>query len=487
MTWRTPNHSSKEDSPNNIIHKSAALLKKAAITTLALSTLTFGAVSANSEDSQLKTIYHVYMGKEYVGPVTDKSAVEKAIESKLEAEEEKYESIELEVGQTITYIPEQVFRSTGSNEAVIEQLTQNVEAKAKAVSISFGDKPAVMVKDQDEADLTIEKLKLKFVSEEELKELEEGTADSNEDSNEDSKLLSVKVSEKVDFGEAKAAPEEILSADKAVEYLLKGTLEEKKYLVQEGDVLGNIAEKHDLTTGKLLELNPGLNEDSLLQIDQEINVTVYKPLVHVTVERENATVETIAYAKEVIEDSSMNKGDIRVRQEGQEGEKSVTYLTKEENGVQVNRTVKEEKVTKEPVKYIVLKGTKVTPSRGSGSFVWPTNGGYVSSRVGQRWGKMHKGIDIARPSNLTIKAIDNGTVVSAGWDSGGYGNKVIIDHNNGYRSVYAHLSSIHVSAGQTVSAGSSIGKMGQTGQSTGVHLHLEVYKNGSLVNPLSLY
>jgi murein DD-endopeptidase MepM/ murein hydrolase activator NlpD len=483
MTWKTPNHSTKEESPNKLIHKSAALLKKAAITTLALSALTFGSVSANNDDSQLKTIYHVYMGKEYVGSVTDKSAVEKAIESKLEAEEAKYDSIELEVGETISYIPEQVFRASASNEAVIEQLNQSVEAKAKAVSISFGDKPAVLVKDQQEADLTIKKLKLKFVSEEELKELEEGTADSNVDS----KLLAVEISEKVGFQEEKAAPEDILNADKAVEYLLKGTLEEKKYLVQEGDVLGNIAEKHDLTTGKLLELNPGLNEDSLLQIDQEINVTAYKPLVHVTVEREKSTVETIAYEKEVIEDSSMNKGDTKVRQEGQEGEKAVTYLTKEENGVQINQSVKEEKVTKEAVKYIVIKGTKVTPSRGSGSFVWPTNGGYVSSRVGMRWGSMHKGIDIARPSNLTIKSIDNGTVVSAGWDSGGYGNKVIIDHNNGYRSVYAHLSSINVSAGQTVGAGSSIGKMGKTGQSTGVHLHLEVYKNGSLVNPLSLY
>lgn len=478
MAWRN----TKEESPNTFIHKSVKLLKRAAMTTLALSAITFGSANANS-DSELKTIYHVYMGAEYYGSVTDKAAVEKAIESKLDAEEEKYESIELELAEGVSFIPEQVFRTTAKNETVIEQLTQSVEAKANAVSISFGDKPAVFVKDQQEAELTMKKLKLKFVTEEELKELEEGTPDSNEDS----KLISVEISEEAKFEESKAAPGEVLTADKAVDFLLKGTLEEKKYKVQEGDVLGSIAQKHDLTSGKLLELNPGLEADSLLQIDQEINVTVFKPLVHVTVEREQSTVETIAYEKEVIEDSSLNKGDIKVKQEGQDGEKAITYLTKDENGVQVNRTVKEEKVTKEPVKYIVIKGTKVTPSRGSGSFVWPTNGGYVSSKVGQRWGRMHKGIDIARPNNLTIKAIDNGTVVSAGWDSGGYGNKVIIDHNNGYRSVYAHLSSISVSAGQTVSAGAAIGNMGQTGQSTGVHLHLEVYKNGALVNPLSLY
>ncbi|MGM0843363.1 MAG: peptidoglycan DD-metalloendopeptidase family protein [Bacillota bacterium] len=482
MTVRNSVHTSKEESPNKLIHKSFKLLKRAALTTLALSALTFGSAAAN-DDSELKTIYHVYIGTEYVGSVTDKSAVEKAIESKLESEEEKYDSIELQLDQTVTYIPEQVFRASADNEQVIEELAQSVKAEAKAVAITFGDKPAVLVRDEQEAELALKKLKLKFVTEEELKELEEGTADSNADA----KLLSVSISDEADLTETTAAPEKIMTADKAVEFLLKGSLEEKKYKVQEGDVLGSIAQKHDLTSGKLLELNSDLNEDSVLQVDQEVNVTVLKPLVHVLVEREQSTVETIAYEKEVIEDDTLNKGDMKVKQEGQDGEKTITYLTKEENGVQVNRIVKEETVTKEPVKYIVIKGTKVTPSRGSGSFVWPTNGGYVSSKLGPRWGKMHKGIDIARPDNLAIKSIDNGTVVSAGWDSGGYGNKVVIDHNNGYRSVYAHLSSINVSAGQTVSAGSSIGNMGATGQSTGVHLHLEVYKNGNLVDPLSLF
>lgn len=482
MTWRNPIHSSKEESPNKLIHKSVKLLKRAAMTTLALSALTFGSAAAN-DDAKLETVYHVYLGTDYVGSVTDKSAVEKAIESKLDAEEEKYDSIELQTNQEISYIPEQVFRASADNGKVIEHLTQTVKTEAKAVSISFGDKPAVLVKDGQEAEQALKKLKLKFVSEEELNEMEEGTPDSNKDS----KLISVKLSEEANLEETKAAPEEIMSADDAVEFLLKGTLEEKKYKVQEGDVLGSIAQKHDLTSGKLLELNPELKENSVIQIGQEINVTVFKPLVHVTLEKEQSAVETVPYEKEVIEDDTLNKGDIKVKQEGQDGEKSITYLTTEENGVEVNRTVTEETVTKEPVKYIVIKGTKVTPSRGSGSFSWPTNGGYVSSKVGQRWGKMHKGIDIARPNNLTIKSIDNGTVVSAGWDSGGYGNKVVIDHNNGYRSVYAHLSSISVSAGQTVSAGSAIGNMGKTGQSTGVHLHLEVYKNGAMVDPLSLF
>ena len=105
--------------------------------------------------------------------------------------------------------------------------------------------------------------------------------------------------------------------------------------------------------------------------------------------------------------------------------------------------------------------------------------------MGTRWGSMHRGIDIARPSSRSILAADNGVVVSAGW-SGAYGNRIEIDHNNGYKTLYAHLSSINVSVGQTVSRGSKIGVMGSTGRSTGVHLHFEVTKNGSLVNPLSV-
>src|SRR5690606_4875621 len=131
------------------------------------------------------------------------------------------------------------------------------------------------------------------------------------------------------------------------------------------------------------------------------------------------------------------------------------------------------------------KGTKVIPSRGTGKLAWPTNGGYISSKMGQRWGRLHKGIDIARPSNHTIKAADHGVVVSAGWDSGGYGNKIIIDHQNGTRTLYGHLKSINVKPGQKVEKGSAIGVMGNTGQSKGVHLHFEVYKNGKLQNPLS--
>lgn len=105
--------------------------------------------------------------------------------------------------------------------------------------------------------------------------------------------------------------------------------------------------------------------------------------------------------------------------------------------------------------------------------------------MGPRWGSYHRGIDIARPSNYSILASDNGVVTAAGWD-GSYGYRVIINHNNGYQTLYAHLSNIYVSVGQVVPKGSVIGKMGSTGNSTGIHLHFEVTRNGKLINPLSV-
>jgi len=129
---------------------------------------------------------------------------------------------------------------------------------------------------------------------------------------------------------------------------------------------------------------------------------------------------------------------------------------------------------------------QITPDAGtvvaSGSFVWPTGG-----TISQRFVWYHKGIDIANRAAPAVLAADAGKVVGAGWlDGYGYGNRVIIDHGNGYRTLYAHLSQVYVVNGQTVNRGAVIGKMGSTGRSTGVHLHFEVVLNGVYLNPLNV-
>jgi len=122
--------------------------------------------------------------------------------------------------------------------------------------------------------------------------------------------------------------------------------------------------------------------------------------------------------------------------------------------------------------------------KGEGNFMWPTNG-----TITQKHYWYHQAVDIANHSNPPIVAAQSGTVITAGWNGGGYGNYVIIDHGNGYQTLYAHMlnKSMVVKAGDKVSQGQKLGLMGSTGRSTGTHLHFEVIKVGAgKLNPLSV-
>jgi murein DD-endopeptidase MepM/ murein hydrolase activator NlpD len=129
-----------------------------------------------------------------------------------------------------------------------------------------------------------------------------------------------------------------------------------------------------------------------------------------------------------------------------------------------------------------LQGSSGPIRRGSGRFIWPVNGTFTSP-FGMRWGRLHAGIDIAAPVGSAIRAADSGNVALAGW-YGGYGQYTCINHGGGVSTCYGHQSSIGVSNGQGVSQGQVIGAVGNTGNSTGPHLHFEVRINGSPVDPM---
>ena len=120
---------------------------------------------------------------------------------------------------------------------------------------------------------------------------------------------------------------------------------------------------------------------------------------------------------------------------------------------------------------------------GEGSFMWPTSG-----HISQRFYWYHQATDIANPTNPAVVAAQSGTVVTAGWSGGGYGNYVIIDHGNGYKTLYGHMlnNSLAVAAGQKVGQGQRLGTMGSTGRSTGTHLHFEIIAPGGKIDPLSV-
>ena len=212
----------------------------------------------------------------------------------------------------------------------------------------------------------------------------------------------------------------------------------------------------------------------------------------------------IVYTREVKFDTVVEYDDTQyssyeeVKTEGKNGTEKVVIRTTFTDGMQTDAVETETIVLEETVDKVVVKGSKdgvteyndTSSSSGSstGSFIWPVPYTHnITSYYEWRWGTMHWGIDIASSGvhGQDIVASDGGTVVHAGDINDGYGSYVIIDHGNGFQTVYAHCSSLAVCEGQYVSQGQTIGYVGSTGWSTGSHLHFEVRQGSNRLNPLN--
>jgi murein DD-endopeptidase MepM/ murein hydrolase activator NlpD len=450
-----------------------------------------GSVLADN-NNQLKTIYHVYVDGDKIGTVNDQDLIEEIIEKKSKLLQAEYSHLNLTVKEDLVVVPEKVFTPIYNNAEVLTELKEKITIAAQATALVVDGEKVGYVNNNDEASQVINQMLSEFAPAEVISKL-----DNLEYKNPDKEITSllneptiidVTLSENVSLLEEKIAPEKIITIEQAIELLKKGTLTDTIHTVKSGDYLGKIASKYNLSVKEVLSLNPEITEKTILQIGDKLIVTDYEPYVKVTVTEAVAKEEFTSYETEYQSSSKMYKGESKVIQYGVKGKKRVDYVITKENGKEVKKEIVNTEVIKKPINKIVVKGTKVIPSRGTGEFGWPTYGGVITSKLGWRWGAYHKGIDIAGVSNRTIRAVDNGTVVFAsyGWN-GGYGTKIIINHNNGYKTIYAHLSKLYVSSGQVVRKGQAIGVMGNTGNSTGTHLHIELYKYSTLLNPLKYF
>lgn len=428
------------------------------------------------------TLYHVYVDGKEIGIVDNTKIVDDWKNEQLTKAQSEYGLDKLDINNQITFTEEKKFKGKFNNEQAISSLQDVFNIKATGVALVVNGKEVGFVKDQATADSILKKIKEAYAPNQ-GKAGVMASSTEQKPTNTGTKLETVNIKEEVSFKNVDINPSNIISEADMLNLLKKGSLEEKVYTVQEGDTISEIAYMHNLSTDQLYQLNPELKGE-YINIGDELNVTTLTPLVTVETIETVIDTETIDYQIEKQKDSSMFVNESKVIQEGKEGEKEVTYKVKKENGIVVSKEILTEKVTKEPVTKIVKRGTKVAPSRGTGSYLWPTVGGIITSNYGARWGTTHQGIDISGVSDRTIKAADSGTVIQAGWN-GGYGKSVIISHGNGVQTLYGHLSTISVSVGDKVGKGQKIGVMGSTGNSTGVHLHFEVLVNGSSRNPLN--
>ena len=152
----------------------------------------------------------------------------------------------------------------------------------------------------------------------------------------------------------------------------------------------------------------------------------------------------------------------------------VTY----KDGVETGRSMAYQTILAQSEPAVIEQGTQIPPT-----YVKPLSGGRFTSGFGKRWGRMHKGVDWACPTGTTVYASSDGVVEYADW-SNGYGYNVIIDHPDGRKTRYCHLSKTLVTAGTSVSQGDPIALSGSTGHSTGPHVHFEIFIGGTQVDPL---
>ena len=255
------------------------------------------------------------------------------------------------------------------------------------------------------------------------------------------------------------------------------------YTVVQGDSPSLIASKNGLRLRELYNLNPEL-EGGGLWVGDQILVSQAVPFLQVKeIVREVREVET-SYSIERKQNASMNYGTTKTIQKGEKGLNKVTVDVTYVDGIPQSETVIETEVIREPVKEILEIGTYM-PRVGNisisatGKFGWPTGGGVRISRGFAGQYPAHNGVDIAGPIGTPIYASDDGVVVTAKYTNVGYGVYLIVDHGNGYQTVYAHCSALLVGYGDQVKKGQQIAKMGSTGNSTGSHLHYEI-KSGNV-------
>lgn len=269
-----------------------------------------------------------------------------------------------------------------------------------------------------------------------------------------------------------------------------------EYVVVSGDTFSKIAEKNGLTSEQLKLLNPDITDTNKLQIGQVLVIqrpTYFLQVVVVKTVRVEGV--KVPFKTRTVYRSDKYTDWSSVTTKGVDGEMTEVYEIVMLDGYEISRVVVEEIVTKEAVTKVIEVGTKKRPASGgssgsgvtTGNMTWPVP---VCRRVYQSYSSSHKGIDISSgPVPVLGKpavAADGGVVIEAstGWN-GGYGTVVKIQHSNGLITVYAHLQELKVTKGQKVSAGQTIGLIGNTGRSFGPHLHFEVIKNGVKVNPLN--
>lgn len=482
--------------------------KKTIILSIVALVLSVGALFINQQKPlTAKTIYKVYLDGKEIGNIKSKKELETYIDNSQNEVKKKYNVSGVFMPNNL-YIKKakSYFTKIDKVEKIYEKIQKESPFTIEAYEItikgleSMTEEGAVYTKarkvysvKQEVFDKALEKTIFAFVDEEEYEDYINETQEEIKDYGRRTDKINIKNNITVKKTKVSTSEEIFLDVDSLSQYLLFGSLDATNdYIVQEGDNVNDVSFNNKLSSKELMIANPEITSvDNLLYTGQKLNVAMIDPMF--ILERSELVIERQAKAFETIieQDPNLSEGVQKVKQEGVNGISKVTSKYKYVNGQLEDTEVISEEQIQAPTNRIVVQGTKYIPNVGNiGVWAWPTNQYTITSPYGWRWGKIHEAIDISGPLGSPIYAANNGTVIEAAsrWPNGNY---VIIDHNNGYTTVYAHMSSFSVSVGQTVAIGERIGSMGSTGFATGVHLHFGTFVgkpfSGKSFNPMTLY
>lgn len=426
-------------------------------------------------------VFRVYVNGQSAGTVSSPKVVDEFKLAKVKEVGEQNPNVHMVVNtDEVTLKSSKAFKGKSDDQAAVANLEKLLQAHAVGVELVVDGKAVGIVKDKDTADQILDQIRYQYTSSKQDKGKVSILSATKALNPGESQVQKAEFLQDVKVNQKEIEANQILNPQDVLKKLQTGDVQPTKYTLEKGDTISGVAKKFGISRQVIYENNPWIYED-MVKAGQQLDLTVLKPTLSVKTVEKVVENQEIQYDTEYQHDDSQRAGVVETIKPGKNGLKNVTFLVTKVNGKMMDEELLGEQVLQQPVKAVVKRGTKVVKGEGSGKFTWPVLNSSMTSGFGYRWGKLHKGVDLV--GNRSIQAADNGKVVYAGFKDD-YGNHVIIDHMNGYRTLYGHLSQIKATVGQIIEKGEVIGIMGSTGDSTGVHLHFEIEKSGSVENPL---
>ncbi len=453
-----------------------------------------------SISKEKKTYNKLYYKGELVGVVNDLNYFNTLINNEYAKYEDKFPDTELGLSEEVYLLSEDGFSIfEDKDEEIVNYLIENnllgVKANAIEFSTSNGVYDVIYVSNLEDFYTARDMFLLNFVDEDTLKAIRNGDSIS-EPTDFGSVDTGVRIVENISYSTTYASFDEVFtSVSEVYDYLSYGRNSERQYYeTKTGDTLRGIGYQFKNMSPRQLML---INQDQIFSVDQvlsagmKLNVTYFSSPITVEVTKERLAQEIIVPdSPQYISDSSIISGTTEIDVAEQNGRENVLYEETWVNGVLQTGSVKSSYVVSPSIQGVIRVGTGKKPDTGTGNYVWPVDnpmitcgwGCYYIPGIGS-----HIGTDFVNQYERygAVYAADTGVVEKAQYNSID-GNYVVIDHQNGYKTHYGHMSSILVEVGQVVSRGEQIGIMGMTGYATGVHTHFHFIVNGVITDACTI-